>query len=302
MRSALPYYVIGFIVLIGLFLILGPRLTQGNLPGQANEVIGKVEIKPAAGGDWRILQLGEQISHGDVLRTGVGATLNLFWYGGSHLRLGEKTQMSITHAHINNAAKTADLQVDLTQGKIWVRTRKSVAVITKVEIDAQKTSFKIKHSTLLSLELQPEAQTRLEVYTGRCEIVQGQTRVIVADSKIAILSPSGLTQEPRPMNAAEINAWLTNTQITGAFLTVLTPQEGEKVAASLLSLSGYTDPGNTVQIEASNGGAVNATAAKVEEDGKWSAKLALVKGETNLRVTAVDDEGRQSFVLRKVSY
>jgi len=302
MRSALPYYVIGFILVFALFLIFGPRLTQGSLPGQVNEIIGPVEVKPAAGKDWRHLRLGEQANPGDYFRTGKGASLNLYWYGGSKMRLGENTQLVIKHTHVNHVTKKVDLQAKVTQGKIWVRTSKPVEIINQVEITASDAVFAVKHNTLFSVELQPEARVRLEVYTGRCEVTQGQARAIFERSKTAVFSKQGLTEGPQAMTEAERNSWLENTQISGAFITLLAPREGEQLTGALLSVSGYADPGNTVQIVAANGGASNRTTANADAAGKWSGKIALTRGKTELRVTAFDEEGHQTTIVRKVSY
>jgi hypothetical protein len=302
MRSALPYYVIGFILLFALFLIFGPRLTQGSLPGQVNEIIGPVEVKPAAGKDWRPLQLGEQVNPGDSLRTGKGAVVNLYWYGGSKMRLGENTQLVIKRTHVNHVTKRVDLQAKVTQGKIWARTRKPVEILNRVEITASDAVFAVKHGTLFSVELQPETRVRLEVYAGRCEVAQGQARAIIERSETAVFSEQGLTEGPQAMTKAERNSWLENTQITGAFITLLAPREGEQLAGALLSVSGYTDPGNTVQIIAANGGASNQTTANADAAGIWSGKIALTRGETELRVTAFDEEGHQSTIAREVSY
>jgi hypothetical protein len=171
-----------------------------------------------------------------------------------------------------------------------------------VKITASEAVFAVKHNTLFSVELQPEARVRLAVYAGRCEVTQGQARAIVERSETAIISKQGLTEGLQAMTKAERNSWLENTQISGAFITLLAPREGEQLTGALLSVSGYTDPGNTVQIVATNGGASNQTTANADAAGIWSGKIALTRGKTELRVTAIDEEGHQNTIVRKVSY
>jgi hypothetical protein len=303
MRSSLPYYLVGFILLIGLLIFIGPRLTRGPVPDLVNEIIGPAEIKSEGSSAWRTLQLGAAVKAGDSLRTKAGAAVNILWLGGTHMRMGENSEILIDHTYINNVSRTAGIRIKQTTGRLWVRLIKEPKLITSVEVAADGLIYKAGHSSAFSSECLSEGRNRLEVPYGRCEVIQGQARALIDAPKVAIYDKTGSVEAARPMTEAEDDAWRNNTQITGAFITLLAPQEGEHLTSALLSLSGYTDPGNTIQIVAANqSGAANETPGTVDEIGKWSGKIALKKGETNLRIIALDAEGRQTLMLRKVSY
>ncbi|MCL4389890.1 MAG: hypothetical protein M1484_01505 [Patescibacteria group bacterium] len=69
-------------------------------------------------------------------------------------------------------------------------------------------------------------------------------------------------------------------------LTVTSPKDGDKVTDSPITLSGSTDPGDSVT--------VNGFVALVKDDGSFSYNLTLNDGDNKVKVIASDPAGNQT--------
>jgi hypothetical protein len=303
MKSNLIYYLLGFVLVVIVLLLVGPHFSHGTPAGLVDEIAGKAEVKPGEKSAWRPLKLGEALAPGTSLKVGPGGRVSLRWPAGSRLYLGADSEITLTGSFEDNTDKTFNLELKQQAGKLWVRLRKESTITVKITLTTPVAVITAGHSTLFSSELLGEGKNRLEVPEGKIELAQGEAKSIVSYPKLVILDRSKGGEAPRAMTEEERSAWGKLSEITGAFITLNQPREGEKLSSALLSLSGYTDPGNAVDIVAANRGAMNQTSASVDpKTGIWHAKIALSRGETELRINVLDEEGRHTLILRKVSY
>jgi hypothetical protein len=302
MRSTFIYYLLGFLLIVGLLLLIGPRFSQSKPAGLVDEIVGPAEIKTEAKAPWQPLKLGEAVNPGATLKAGPGGAIGLRWPGGTRIRLGENAGITLTGSDSDNDSKQFNLKVEQQSGGIWVRLRKDSTILARVTIATPVAVFSAGHSTLFSSELLPGGNNRLGVPEGKVEITQGPAKSVVTGPKVAVFDRKGAVETARAMTESELTAWRKTTQIAGAFITLNEPKEGARLTNSLLSLSGYTDPGNTIDISAENQGKANQTTGVVDNRGTWRAKIALTRGESVLKIMALDEEGRQTLLQRKVSY
>lgn len=75
-------------------------------------------------------------------------------------------------------------------------------------------------------------------------------------------------------------------------LSVLTPQEGERITGSEFTVKGETRPEASVR--------VNNQPADIDDEGKFKAEIELFKGEQKIIVESSSRSGKKTVVERKV--
>ena len=195
----------------------------------------------------------------------------------------------------NRATLETTTNGTLLQGKIWVKTRTIPDVIKRFMIVTPSIAV-LAQGNIFSVEVKSDGTIQVEGYAGRLRTRTKKSTVetLIVEQQIMHFDKQGKATVSIPMTAAEINSWAEDSNATGAFLNVVQPKEGERATEALLVVSGYTDPGNAVQ--------VNNSKAAVDKEGRWSVQIGLNRGENIIAILATDSDGRQHAITRKVSY
>jgi len=295
MRIPAFVYIIVLVLALSVLYFLSQNAAVGQSQAFADEIIGTVQIKQKGASDWQAMALGQQVNVDDTVRTAADSELDLRMSSNDHIRLGSNTTFQLTAATINYVIAENATRGVLSKGKIWVKTRKAPQGVLRIIIETPSIAV-LAQGNIYSLEAKSDGATVVESYEGRLRTRprKSTTETSISERQIVRFDKQGKASFVIPMTGAEINSWAADSKATGAFLNVVQPKEGERSAAALLVVSGYTDPGNTAQ--------VNNQKAAVDNEGRWSVQIGLNRGENIIDVLATDSDGRQQAITRKVSY
>jgi hypothetical protein len=298
MRIPAFVYIIVLILALSVLYFLSRNAAVGQSQAYADGIIGTVQIKQKGASDWQALALGQQVKVDDTVRTAADAELDLRMSSNDHIRLGSNTTFQLTAATINYVIDENATRGVLSKGKVWVKTRKTRKTtqgILRIILETPSIAV-LAQGNIYSLEVKSDGTTVVEGYEGslRTRTRKATTETVISERQIVRFDKQGKASVSIPMTGAEINSWAADSKATGAFLNVVQPKEGERSAEALLVVSGYTDPGNVMQ--------VNNQKAAVDNEGRWSVQIGLNRGENIINILATDSDGRQQAITRKVSY
>jgi len=293
MRASVVLYLVGFALILVLFFVVAQGVVVSQILVLVDDLTGRAEVQPKNKTAWVVLAPGNLVKEGDRVRTGPGSGVDLAWVGGTHVRLGPNTEFKVVRTRRNNAKRATSTETMLSIGKIWVRLRESLKGTSKFTVKTPTIVAAVR-GTIFSVEVLPDGSTRVEGFEGRVGVKQGDQGSLLRDRNVATYSKAVQPVRPQPMTEEQISGWQENQAVVGAFLSVQQPQDGEQVSSPLVVVSGYTDPGNVVE--------VNGAKTTSDKEGKWSARAVVQRGENSITVQATDVEGRQRTVVRKVTY
>jgi hypothetical protein len=292
--SRLMLYLIGFIVLVLALILLGRRVKVSTNTALVDDYSGKVEVQSKGDSDWRPLADGKTIKVGDKIRTQPKSEVDLGWPDRTHLRLAENSTLTIDESVTDHTALKTEAKVTLLAGKLWVRMR--MRPTQKIHMTVNAGQLSARGGIIYNIAIIPE-ENKI-----RCENYKGEMQIKALDAgknyelsrEQAYDFPTGKKPQKYWLKPADKTAWQLEPQVSGAFVSILTPQEGAHVSESPLTVSGYTDFGNLVK--------VNNIDANVDESGMWTIHTSITKGINTIKVSATDEEGRQTELVRKVTY
>ncbi|NIM05498.1 MAG: hypothetical protein GTO55_05100 [Armatimonadetes bacterium] len=293
MRVSILIYLMGFALILVLLFVMTQGLVVSQCLVRVVDLVGTVEVQPKGEASWIPLTLGKLVKAGDIVRTGPDSEVNLAWVGGTHVRLDPNTEFKLIMARTNNKDRRTASEVSVSLGKIWVKLRKSLKESSKFEVKTPTIVAAVR-GTIFSVEVAPDGTTTVETFEGEVGVKQGRQGSIVGRKVVAVYSPNEESGEATRMSEEQIKAWAEKWSVVGAFLSIQKPKEGEHVSGPLVVVSGYTEPGNTVN--------VNGVEVAPDREGRWSARATVKQGENLITVHAVDADGRDRTIVRKVTY
>jgi hypothetical protein len=291
MRASVVLYLVAFALILILLFVTAQGLAVSQCLVRVVDVVGSAEIQPKGTSSWQALPLGQLIKAGDMVRTGADSEVDLAWANGTHVRLGANTAFSVAKAQTKNSTRTTSSETKLSIGKIWVRLRKGMEGTSKFEVKTPTIVAAVR-GTVFSIEVAEDGTTTVETMEGLVGVTQGNRGSQVKKKSFAVYSESDEAKEPGYMTEDQLKAWIDKQSVTGAFVSVVQPKDGERIEGSLVVVSGYTDPGNMLDI--------NGMRVQPDKQGKWSVNVALKSGENLITISALDGEGRQRTILRRV--
>jgi hypothetical protein len=292
MKSSIPFYIIGVIVIVAIIALIGKQTAVGTNPAYVKDVVGSPEVQTAGQSAWRAAKLGDAINPGDAARTASGSEIDLNWSDKTHVRLAENSEVSLAKAQVKRTALSSDTKVNLVKGKLWARLHKLSADNRSFKIQMKQSTVRI-FSGACSVEMLANGGYEVQNLNGSVQLLLGKKEISLNMREAARADDPKKAPTITPLTLDQTMALNAKREISGAFVTITTPKEGDRVSGDILLVSGYSDPGNVVQ--------VNDMSVPVDDKGAWTIRLTPTKGQ-NLVVTSRDEEGRETKIIRKLAY
>ena len=156
---------------------------------------GTVETRTSANGTWTPAVLNQVLSEGSQIRTAAGSQAVIGLTEGSHIYLGDATQLTLSQ--LNPFLDSQLTTLDLTQGQVWV-------LLTGGALDVQTTPYGVAsaRTAYLSVEFKPQSHTvNVTCLQGTCGF---GSVLIPAGYKLA---DAANNQSPEQMQLADYGAW-----------------------------------------------------------------------------------------------
>lgn len=288
------------IFLFGLLAIIAGYLSHSLVILQrvvyVDRVVGRAEVFVHGRGAPVPLQAGKLVREGDVVRTGPDSSVELRWLkwaGGMRTKIGPQTRFRVKRAVVNRSTKDEESRLRVDIGKVWVRLRKALRGRSKFEVETPTVVAAVR-GTVFSVSVGPGGVSEVEVYEGRVAVEgpRGAAATLGRGSQTTA-GKGQRTLQIHPMTPEDLAQWTAESCIIGPFLEVSAPAEGEAVEGDSVSVVGRAEPEVRVL--------VNDQQAKVSTTGEFSAEARLEPEANTVTVTARDDAGRETTIIRGVS-
>lgn len=250
---------------------------------------------------------GLKLYEGDRVVADMGAAL-LQFFDGTAIRLDRGSDLTVRAS--GRGTRTSSIDVRLAQGRLWLRTPSATAfsgAITRtvnaehLSVDLVADTEAIVSQTSVAIFSAEGQGVRAEADNGNEAIVgEGQMLTLPAD----LASDADLYAYRTPLDSAALSAFLIESRMgatlplpgsgsqasaprpEGDILTVLTPQENERVTTTTVHVSGTVGEG-VVKVR------VNGYQASLDtERGTFSQELAVAGEEAmEIRIEALDERG-----------
>jgi len=235
---------------------------------------------------------GTLLSVGDTLETDRDGLVGLRWADGTRIKVGPDTTLVLRHSRADTLRKTEQTRVRLNWGQVWLRVRRIIRAGSKFEVETPTVVAAVR-GTVFSVAVDRQGNTRISVLEGKVSLDGAEGSVLVGDHTGALVAGghvdrSGFTE-------AELAAWSRQEGVTGPLLTLDQPPLSQTSSPDpYLELAGRTEPGCQVT--------VSGKLAMVDRKGAFSARVPLVEGENELRISSRDADGRETVTQRTVSF
>lgn len=236
----------GAVALLLLILLLWSRgsgdSTRASAPVPGNLVSGagtKRYDKASSGTNFVTLPVPTAINEGDWLVFGDTSENILLWADKSSLRFGPESAVTVTRAR-SDASGSCQFQLDLTQGRMWVRS----APGDRFDITAKEAAIKASPGAVFEVTVSVDEKsytvTTVKVYSGSLDL-GGRTK---ASDHVTVNAPQmAKVNDDRlfPAEAFDVSqndpwenwnlSWTEDPKLTGS-TTASQPASGETPGAS----------------------------------------------------------------------
>lgn len=139
--------------------------------GGVNSVTGKVSVHGPGTSEWQMLTIKENLTTGDVVKTGVDGRVEMLLSPGSYLRVGENSEFEL----IDNNLDT--LEVNLIRGTAIVEAAGAEDTELLITITTPEARMAIVRRGLYRVNVSPGDGTELIVRKGRVMLGDSHTKV-----------------------------------------------------------------------------------------------------------------------------
>ena len=172
--------------------------------GGINAVTGRAKVHMKGGADWQQLMVTDDLEAGDMVRTEVGARVEMLLNPGSYLRLGENSEFELVNNSLEN------LEVRLLRGTAIVEATGTDDTELLINISTPHTKLAIVRHGLYRLNVVPEGATELIVRKGRVMLNDSHTKV-KGGNKVIFSSTSGVSvaklQDADKKDRNDVDVW-----------------------------------------------------------------------------------------------
>jgi len=164
--------------------------------GGINAVTGRAKVHLKGGTEWQPLTVTDDLEAGDIVRTELGARVEMLLNPGSYLRLGENSEFELVNNSLEN------LEVRLIRGTAIVEATGGDQAELLINISTPHAKLAIVRHGLYRLNVIPEDATELIVRKGRVMLndsqkVKGGHKVIFSGGTPAVAKLQGEEKKDR---------------------------------------------------------------------------------------------------------
>jgi FecR protein len=196
--------------------------------GGINAVTGRAKVHLKGGTDWQQLSVTDDLEAGDVVRTEIGARVEMLLNPGSYLRLGENSEFELVNSSLDN------LELRLLRGTAIVEATGTDDTELLINITTPHTKMAIIRHGLYRLNVVPDDATELIVRKGRVQLndyshtkVKGGNKVVFSANTQTVAKLSGEEKKvkddvdnwskERAETLAQANRRISNRMLATAF-------------------------------------------------------------------------------------
>jgi len=173
------YLIIGGIIVafVGLLMFNGQKAPQ--------ELVAWIEItnpsvftlEAPQGNVLKELQTGDQVQRGDIIKTDLEATANIYISDGSIVRISPDTEFVLDEISFDKDKKQLGVQIQLNKGKIWSKV---------FELSTPDSFWEVKTTNTVAV---------VRGTAFGVEVVDGTTKVIGSENTVEVLAINPQTQQ-----------------------------------------------------------------------------------------------------------
>lgn len=139
--------------------------------GGVNAVTGRASMRARGSSEWQQLSIKDDLSAGDVVKTGGDGRVEILLNPGSYLRVGENSEFELANNSLDN------LEVKLTRGTAIVEATGADDTAMLINITTPHTRIAIVRRGLYRLNVVPGNNTELIVRKGRAMHEPSHTKI-----------------------------------------------------------------------------------------------------------------------------
>lgn len=196
--------------------------------GGINAVTGKASMHAKGTSEWQQLTIKEDLTAGDVVKTGFDGRVEMLLNPGSYLRVGENTEFELTNNSLDN------LEVRLLRGIAVVEATGAEDTELSINIITPDTRMAIVRRGLYRVNVVPGNSTELIVRKGRVMLGDDSHTKVKSGNKVVFASGTfsvAKLRKEEKKHSDNLEAWSkqraetvaqANRQIRGRDLNLLT--------------------------------------------------------------------------------
>lgn len=139
--------------------------------GGVNSISGQAEVRSAPSADWQLLNVTEDLSAGDAVRTGRDGLVEMLLNPGAYFRVAENSEFQLT----NNSLEA--LEIKLISGTAIIEATGSADTELAINITTPHAKMVIVRRGLYRVNVLPGSATELIVRKGRVLLADTHTRI-----------------------------------------------------------------------------------------------------------------------------
>ncbi len=291
-KRSLTVLISGFLVV--LLLSVGQAAPKIDTLATLSGISGDVLVQKGGAGDWLSAGEGELVKTGDVVKTGAKSGCVITWSQGNVVKLSPFSMMRIDRLEKNPAARAESSELNLWTGKMHAKAKKLSDQNSNFEIRTP-TAIAGVRGTKLSVEVGADESTNVQCFTGEV-LVKGRAggEVTLRDKQKTTVSKDQAPTDPSGMDQEDEQDFEQVEEIADATLDIMQPVGNLETDKSPVTVKGKTDPGNTIT--------VNAKLVTAGSDGTFEASVGLNEGVNQIKIEAVNKNGKSITKTRVIKY
>jgi len=139
--------------------------------GGVNATSGRAEVRSTLSADWQLLNVTDNLTAGDFVRTGRDGLVEMLLNPGSYLRVGENSEFQLT----NNSLDA--LEIKLIRGTAIIEATGSDETELAINITTPHAKMLIVRRGLYRVNVVPGDNTELIVRKGRVLLADSHTKI-----------------------------------------------------------------------------------------------------------------------------
>lgn len=180
--SAITYSLVVVILVLSTALVITAQNREkfgiSAKAGGVNATSGRAEVRSAPGADWQLLNVTDDLSTGDFVRTGRDGLVEMLLNPGAYLRVAENSEFQL----INNSLEA--LEVKLIRGTAVIEATGSDDAELAINITTPHARMLIVRRGLYRVNVVPGDNTELIVRKGRVLLADSHTKIKSGDKVI----------------------------------------------------------------------------------------------------------------------
>jgi hypothetical protein len=194
--------------LVFFLTLLVAALSAAAAPaGTIEKLIGTADVYPAGGKAWKPAQTGQKLFAKDNCRTGAQSTLEIRWANGGIMRVGEKSNLTISHRPDTSAISCAKVM----SGRVWATMKKISGTGQQFSLESPTAVAGIR-GTVFRMDVGDDTGTDVAVYEGKVAVGPGAALKKADSAAVTDTSARHEVQGPGEVEGPKevtLREWLT---------------------------------------------------------------------------------------------